>query len=379
MKILMVAAAMLIALGAVARGDTAGGAKGRSLNPRLLDLPAGKWTKIHQQTRHDAVRFKRQQHGGSAFDTRRGRMVLFGSNTHGKDWTNSPLFFDFARLEWQRLYRNDHLGTYRINKKGQPVAGPGGDRPWAMHTFGAVVYDSVRDEIVVSSFPGHMVPGRFTNVVAHLWRRITHQPTWTLSLKTNRWTPLAAKSVTFFPYATAFDSDRGVVIGYRTQGIFELGGKVRSWRRVTKKGGLGYHNNAVYDSGHKALVVFGSHRNSNAIVVYRPATGEHRAMPTPGPRPPRDQHAPMACHPGLARTVVLVDYVPRWAKNQPRYASTQTWLYDLGGDAWTQVKSATLTFKLGMNYNMAYDPGHKLLLLVAAARGQGTTVWALRL
>ena len=31
---------------------------------------------------------------------------------------------------------------------GLPVAGDDGDHPWAMHTFGAVVYDTARDEMV---------------------------------------------------------------------------------------------------------------------------------------------------------------------------------------------------------------------------------------
>ena len=369
---------MLVPLAASAGVDGAGYPDG-SLNPRLLALPAGSWTKIHQQKPGDAVRFKRQQHGGSAFDSRRGRLVLFGSDTHGRDWTNSPLFFDLASLKWQRLYANDHRGSYRVNDEGIPVAGRDGDHPWAMHTFGAVAYDAARDEIIVSSHPGHMAPGRFTNAVAHLWRGITRHPTWVLSLKTNRWTALPTKPVSFFPYATAFDSDRGVVVGYKSRGIFELSGKVRSWRRVKKKGIFGYHNNAVYDSRHNAIIVFGSNRNSNAIVLYRPTTGEHRRMPTPGLRPPRDQHAPMAYHPGIARTVVLVDQIPVWAKKKPQYWSTLTWLYDTGNDAWTHVKSAQLPFSCGMNYNMVYDPGHKLLLLVANPRKQSTAVWALRL
>ena len=144
-----------------------------------------------------------------------------------------------------------------------------------------------------------------------------------------------------------------------------------------KKGLFGWHNNAVYDSRHKALVVFGTNRNSNAIVVYRPDTGEHQKMRTPRPRPPRDQHAPMAYHPIIDRTVVLVDFKPSWLKKP--YWTTHTWLYDLGKDAWTPAKSALLPFPAGMNYNMAYDPGHELLLLVANRPNRPTTVWALRL
>jgi len=32
-----------------------------------------------------------------------------------------------------------------------------------------------------------------------------------------------------------------------------------------------------------------------------------------------------------------------------------------------------------MNYNLEYDPNHRLLLLVASPPGEATAVWALRL
>ncbi len=127
-------------------------------------------------------------------------------------------------------------------------------------------------------------------------------------------------------------------------------------------------------------MVFGSVEDSNDIVVYVPATGQHRKMPTPGERPPKDQHTPMAFHPGIGKTVVLVDRKREGV--HPRNLSkeqTETWLYDLGNDAWTKVESATLPFGCGMNYNMEYDPGHGLVLLVANAPDAPTAVWALRL
>ncbi len=355
-------------------------ARGAVWSRPLSAVPAGRWVKIHEQGPGDAVTFARQRHGGSAFDTRRGRLVLFGSDTHGRNWTNSPLFFDVARREWSRLYPNDDPDSYRVDAAGLPVAGPRGDHPWAMHTFGAVAYDAVRDEVIVSSFPAHMEPGRFTSALAKVWPRVRRHPTWSLHLATGRWTPLAGNPVHFFPYATAFDSDRGLIIGIRRSGVFELAGSPRTWRRRAPGVLLGYHTNAVYDSRHMALVIFGDSRGTNDVAAYRPATGEHRRMPTPGRRPPRDQHAPMAFHPGLGRTVVVVDRRPsdRRSRDLAEYRA-ETWLYDLGADAWTRVRGATLPFGCGMNYNMAYDPARGLLLLVTNPPGQPTAVWALRL
>src|SRR5262245_45420581 len=52
----------------------------RTINSALLDLVPQRWVEIHRQQPHDAVNFVRQMHAGSAFDTRRGRIVVFGSD-----------------------------------------------------------------------------------------------------------------------------------------------------------------------------------------------------------------------------------------------------------------------------------------------------------
>jgi hypothetical protein len=146
-------------------------------NPTLLELPAGRWIKIHQQMPADAVTFERRSHAGSAFDSRSSQLVLFGSDEHGADWMNSPLIFDLVTLRWQRSYPNDDVSTYRVNGDGLAVAGPDGSHPWAMHTFGAVTYDPVADRVVVASYPGHSSPEQLTNGATDQWREMRH-PTW---------------------------------------------------------------------------------------------------------------------------------------------------------------------------------------------------------
>jgi hypothetical protein len=346
----------------------------------LADIEPNRWVKIHEQSPLDAVRFRRQEHGGGCFDSRRGRIVLFGSNTHGKDWTNSPLIFDVAGRRWTRLYEDDPKDTYRADVEGRAVAGAKGDHPWAMHTFGAVAYDPGRDEMIVCCWPAHMVPGRFTDALKDVWGTAKVHPTWTFRFADQRWVPLACKPVDFFPYAVAWDCDRNVVIGYGGPGIWELGGQPRQWKKVGGPALCGWHNNAVYDSRNKALLVFGSNENSNDMIVYRPTTGEHRKMPTPGRRPPKDQHAPMCFDPHAARAVVVVDRLEAGADRKA--GTTETWLYDLATDSWTPVPTATLPFACGMNYNMYYDPGDGVCLLVTdvpAASGPVVAVYALRL
>jgi hypothetical protein len=359
-----------------------GHATPRAINQALLDLVPERWVEIQRQQVGDAVVFQRQAHGGSAFDTKRGRIVLFGSDTHGLDWTNSPLYFDIASLTWTRAYPDDDPSTYQVSKEGLPHAGADGAHPWAMHTFAAVVYDALNDRLVVSSYPQHLEPGRFTDAVAHLWPKIRRHPTWLFDLQAQRWSALAAPAVHFFPYATAYDSDRAVVIGYRPDGIYELAMRKAAprWRDVALALHGGYHTNAVYDTRRRRVVIAGSHRGSNDIVIYDPAKRRDRVMPTPGARPPPFQHAPMAFHEGKAAVVVLVDRaLDPAAASDRRQARAETWLYDMDSDAWSRVESATLPFGCGMNYNLHYDPLHDVLLLVTDAPDGPTSVWALRL
>lgn len=339
------------------------------------DWPVNRWVKVHEQKPDDDVRFRRQAHGGSCFDAKRGRIILFGSDTHGRDWTNSPLIFDTAARRWSRVYDNDNRSTYAIDVNGIPVAGHKGSHPWAMHTFGTVMYDASRDEMIVASAQRHMIPGRFTNSVQDLWPKITKFPTWTFSSKSQLWKPLSCKAVDFFPHSAAFDTDRHVVLGYRPDGIYELSGNPRTWKRLTKKVFLGgWHSNCVYDSANKALVVFGTNTNSNDIEVYYTKTAEHRLLPTPGTRPPKDQHNPMAFHTGLGQMVIVVD-----RKSNDASATSETWIYNLSRDSWSQLEAATLPFGCGMNYNLEYDSHGKLLWLVTGDSKRATTVWALKI
>lgn len=345
-------------------------------NAQIAAAVPNQWLKLHEQAASDTVRFSRQQHGGGCFDSRRNRIVLFGSNTHGKDWTNSPLLFDVATCTWSRLYPNDEKPTYKADAQGQAVAGVNGDHPWATHTFGSVAYDPGRDEMVVCCYPRHMTPGRFSDALADVWGTVKRFPTWTFRFADKKWTPLPCNPMHFFPNAVAWDSDRKVVVGYGEAGVWELGGEPREWKKVFDTVLCGHHNNAVYDAKNKAVLVFGSNENSNDMIVYRPENKEHRKMPTPGVRPPKDQHCPMCFEPAIGRTVVLVDHVPE--KGQPGEAKTEVWLYDLAGDAWQQITAATLPFACGMNYTFYYDPVDKACLLVVDPPNRPVTVMALK-
>ena len=86
-------------------------------------IPRNRWVKIHQQKPEDRVHFVRQAHAGSGFDQARGKVLLFGSNTHGNDWNNTVYSFDLGTLQWTEAYPVDLPDTYTVNVEGIPVAG----------------------------------------------------------------------------------------------------------------------------------------------------------------------------------------------------------------------------------------------------------------
>jgi hypothetical protein len=240
--------------------------------------------------------------------------------------------------------------------------------------------------MIVCSWPEHLRPGKFTDALKDVWPTVRKHPTWTFSFQTGKWAPLPCEPQHFFPYATAYDSDRKTIIGYGGRGAWELAPDAkgeRTWKRVVDKALCGYHNNAVYDPDNKALVVYGSNENSDDIIIYRTAPAEnndHRKMPTPGIRPPKDQHTPMSYDPMARKTVVIADR--GGSVTRTREAKAETWLYDLASDSWTNLPTATLPFGCGMNYDFHYDPLHKVHLLVTedmTKQGSPVTVYAIRI
>jgi hypothetical protein len=185
----------------------------------------------------------------------------------------------------------------------------------------------------------------------------------------------------FFAFATVYDPDRHAIIGYHRTGVHALSLDTLTWRRIAGRGLKGYSLNAVYDTRHRAVVVFGGTPAANDIVVYQPDTDRHEIMPTPGRRPPAGRNTPMAFHDRLGMTAVIIDRNSKStdAQTDIGVATAELWLYDLGADRWTRIETATLPFPVGMNFNMTYDPDHAILLLVTDPPGKPVSVFALRL
>jgi hypothetical protein len=98
-------------------------------------------------------------------------LIHFGSDTHGRDWTNSPLMFDVAARRWSRVYPNDERANYAVTDDGMPVAGAKGERPWAMfgrrseaNAFVATNSNAKKRAAANSTFP----TGRINAILAML-------------------------------------------------------------------------------------------------------------------------------------------------------------------------------------------------------------------
>ncbi len=328
-------------------------------------LPEGQWIKIHQQKPDDLVYFVRQKHAGSGFDIRRSRLFVFGSDTHGSNWDNAVYTFDMNALQWSRSYVPDLPISYAVNSYGFPVAGVNKNHPWAMHTYAAVAYHQLNEKLIVASYPRHLSPERYGQNLSSVWMRIKKHPTWIFDPRLNRWQAVGKNNQLFFPYAIAYDSDRGVVTGFKPNGIYDWKGNDSGWVKIAERAVSQYHTNAVYDSVNHVFLLFGGNKASNAVYVYKVGEKISEKMPTLGIRPPGGQSVPLAFHTKTGKMVALVN--------------TETWVYDYAADQWQEIESAKFPYPVGMNYTMEYDARHNVVVLISSPDKEPTAVWVLRL
>lgn len=341
--------------------------------PNYSLIPKSQWLKIHQQSAEDYISFPRQRHSGSAWDNKRHRLILFGSDTHGGNWDNSIYTFDLGYMAWQQEYTPSSFESYTVSKSGIPISkSKHGSMPWAMHTFDAINYLPHKDQLVVASYPNHLKPGKFGNWVASLWPKITKHPTWIYSFNSKSWRAARGKPENFFPYSSAYNTKTGNIVGFRPNGIFEFNSYKSKWAKIGKKSINAYHTQAIYDSKNNAFLIFGEHKLSNDIHVFKPGSSESIKKSTTGKKPPKTQHAPFAYHEKKSEAVALVD-------TKSSDTGSETWTYNLEKNRWMHVETAKFPFKVGMNYHMQYSPYYNVLVLFANAPKEMASVWVLRL
>lgn len=373
-------AVALTAAGAVLAGAWLwrGGGHGR-LPPeieqslQLHNLSPNRWLKFHEERPGD---WSRQGHAGMAFDTKRGTLLIFGSDTHGEDWDNAVHEFDPRRKRWETHRPSAGPETYRVDAYGAPVAGTAAPMPWAMHTYDAIEYHPGLDALVVMSTTEH-------NPAARSMPGIKRQPTWIYDLSTRSWRQFGSAgdgARAFFGGSSAFDEQRGVLFAYRG-GLWEMDVAAGVWRKASSASHHDMHHTMVYDTRRGKLFVFGDYRPSNQVWTYHPgATADDgrwtSRQPKGDPCPPYSS-VPVAYATSQDLFVLVVDNAEPGPPPRPRATSASTYFYDPDADTYTKLPEADLP-PVGMNYMMAWDRRHEVAFLVTGDRNGTVTVWALK-
>ena len=355
---------------------------GHMLNPRLLALEPNTWSRLAQLKQ---AGWRRQTHAGIAYDSKRGTLLIFGSNTHGLDWDNEVHEFDPVTARWEIHYPRAPKASYRADADGRAIAGTDRLLPWAMHTYDNIVYDPALDAIIVSALPEH-------NPIRKSVPAATIHPTWIYDLKTHQWRIFENKDKPypkFFAAASAYDPDRDVIAAYKW-GMWEIGPERDAWKRASRESHHEIHYTMDYDARHRKFVVFGDYRDSDAVWAYTPGAragdpGTWEKMPPrKGASCPPGQHFPVAYDSGHGVFLLVVDNTPfvedgkGRRKRTGRARSSSSFIYDLGSNRCVRLPDADLP-PLGMNYMMVYDHFHKVFLLVTGNHAKPAAVWALRL
>jgi hypothetical protein len=369
------------AAGAEAAGPETTVSQRRALNPRLLGLKPNTWSLLSQP---DAATWRRQGHAGIAYDSTRGTLLIFGSNTHGLNWDNAVHEFDPVTEHWVTHYPPAPKESYRADAAGRAIAGIGRLLPWAMHTYDNIVYDPRLDAILVSALPEH-------NPIRKNLPKAKIHSTWIYDLETRQWRIFANDGKPyprFFAAASAYDSDRDVIAAYKF-GIWEIGPERDQWKKATGERHHKMHYTMDYDAKHKKFVIFGDYHNSNEVWVYTPGAraGDKGVWEKKTPQEDSctpSQHFPVAYHSEHGVFLLVVDNTPYVEDEKGRHKrtgrarSSSSFVYDLGRNRCTRLPDADLQ-PLGMNYMMVYDRFHKVFLLVTGDHGKPAAVWALRL
>ena len=355
--------------------------KGRKLNSKLVNLKPNIWIKVNEFKKTD---WYRQEHAGAIYDSRRGTILIFGSDTHGLDWDNEIHEFNPVEEKWSRHYRRARKESYRADEDGMAVSGYDRLLPWAMHTFDNIVYDPKLDSFWVTAIPAH-------NPMRLKINEVKIHPTWIYDLKSREWKIFRNKGVpppNFFASASAYDSDRETIIAYKKGGVWEIGPDRDEWKHATDESHHEIHFTMEYDTKNKKLAVFGDYHRTNAVWVYNPGSkagskGKWEKKIPLGDLCPEDQHFPVAFDVDNGVFLLVPD---NWQYEKDKNGKVRaispkdssTFVYNLATNSYYKLPNADMK-PLGMNYMMVYDQYHKAFLLITGNHGEPTIVWALKL
>ncbi len=340
----------------------------------LLNLPANRWIKYHELPAGD---WWRKGHAGLAYDSTRGSLLVFGSDTHGDGWDNVVHEFIPRQRAWVHHGVDAHPDTYKINSDGYRVAGGMDVMPWAMHTYDGVDYDPALDSLVVVASPNH-------NPVNREWPNPEYRPVWIYNLDNRKWSifddGIRITPPNFFGAATAFDStDNSLYIC-----------RAGLWRLNLTKGEfvkLGsapkcLHRTMAFDSWRRHLYVFGSYGGTSRItrvdtrlISENPINWEEHKPG--GDYCPPYSSVPVAFDENTGVFLLVVNDQKHTTDNKVPNTAT-TFIYNPETNIYTELIGTRLPGER-LNFMMAWDKVHEAFFLLTGNLNDGITVWALRL
>ncbi|GMR05602.1 MAG: hypothetical protein BMS9Abin25_0177 [Gammaproteobacteria bacterium] len=337
----------------------------------LLNLPPNRWVRYHELKSGD---WWRKGHAGLAYDSTRGSLLVFGSDTHGDDWDNVVHEFSIRRREWVHHGVNANPSSYRINSEGYPVAGNMDLVPWAMHTYDGVDYDRVLDALVIVASPDH-------NPIGKKLPAPQSHPIWIFKLKTKKWSIFDGKQGPrrYFGAATAYDEENNNLFICKS-GLWVLNLKKEKVERIGKAPNC-LHRTMVFDSWRRNINIFGSYRGTSNISRLHPGSfpegSENWEEITPeGDYSPPYSKVPVAFDEKTGVFLLVVDDPKSPAKKKPGAATT--FIYDPETNTYRKLKDTKIP-AVGMNFMMTWDKIHGVFFLLTGNPEDGISVWVLRL
>ncbi len=356
---------------------------GQLLNRKLLAIDENHWVKIYPQetkllqtllfmTPADTeLDWHRQEHAGLAFDAKAKSLLIFGSNTHGEDWDNRVHEFNLLSLKWVEHYTASAKESYRADTKKNAIAGEDGLFPWAMHSYDNIAYIPEMDALVVTADFNHTPQPTRQATQAKL------SPTWIYDLNTRNWTILEQEHTpSFFASGSTYDPISSSLWAYKKGSLWQFNIREQLWRKVPgeHKTDLAMHFTMTTDIHRHQLVFFCNSNKSASIWVYTPGLwpdqeGTWEEKQPGGDTCPKDQHFPVAYDKQQGVFLLMPDESD---------TTSATLVYSPDTNKYIRVKGAQMSAN-GMNYMMAYDPYHRLFLLVTGDKHTPFNVWAFRL
>lgn len=339
----------------------------------LLNLPANRWIKYHELQDGD---WWRKGHAGLAYDSTRGSLLVFGSDTHGEDWDNIVHEFIPNQRKWVHHGVNARPDSYKVNAKGYPVAGDIDLVPWAMHTYDGVEYDPNLDSLVVVASPSH-------NPISKERPKPESHPIWIYQLNNKKWSIFdGGNGITlpnYFGSATAYDkTDNNLFIC--KAGLWQLNLTNGSLEKVSDAPKC-LHRSLAFDTWRRHLYLFGSYQRTSKVsrfnIGYFSEVSRNWEELTPGGDhcPPHDS-VPVAFDEKEGLFLLVANDTKNSAGGKQN--SSTTCIYDPDTNTYEVLVNTKLP-PVGMNYMMAWDKLHKVFFLLTGNWKDGVSVWAMRL